>query len=43
MAGVDLHLHTTCSDGRLSPTQLVNLCAQRGLKVISVREAAKKR
>ena len=38
MAGVDLHLHTTYSDGRLSPTQLVNLCAQRGLKVISVSD-----
>ncbi len=23
---VDLHLHTTASDGRLSPTELVHLC-----------------
>ena len=35
---VDLHLHTTSSDGRLSPTELVKLCAARGLKVISVTD-----
>ena len=38
MAEVDLHLHTTHSDGRLSPTDLVNLCAERGLKVISISD-----
>ena len=38
MAEVDLHLHTTHSDGRLSPTELVRLCVQRGLKVISVSD-----
>ena len=38
MALVDLHLHTTFSDGRLTPTQLVRLCAQRGLEVISISD-----
>ena len=38
MAEVDLHLHTTFSDGTLSPTQLVRLCAQRGLNVIAITD-----
>ena len=38
MAEVDLHLHTTFSDGRLTPTQVVNLCAERGLKVVSISD-----
>ena len=38
MIEVDLHLHTTFSDGRLTPTQLVNLCAERGLKVICISD-----
>ncbi len=38
MVEVDLHLHTTFSDGRLSPTELVRLCADRGLKVISISD-----
>ena len=38
MTGVDLHLHTTYSDGRLTPTQLVRLCAKHGLKVISIAD-----
>lgn len=38
MAQVDLHLHTTHSDGTLSPSQLVRLCAERGLKVISISD-----
>ena len=37
-AAVDLHLHTTCSDGRLSPTELVRLCGERGLRVISISD-----
>jgi predicted metal-dependent phosphoesterase TrpH len=37
-AVVDLHLHTTASDGRLSPTQLVQLVAQQGLKVVSISD-----
>ncbi len=38
MIEVDLHLHTTFSDGRLTPTQLVRLCAERGLKVVCVSD-----
>ena len=38
MAEVDLHLHTTFSDGTLTPTQLVRMCAERGLKVVSVSD-----
>ena len=35
---VDLHLHTTFSDGTLTPTQLVSLCAERGLKTICISD-----
>lgn len=35
---IDLHLHTTASDGRLSPTALVALAAQSGLRVMSVTD-----
>ena len=38
MVQVDLHLHTTRSDGRLSPRQLVELAAERGLKVIALTD-----
>ena len=38
MVEVDLHLHTTFSDGRLTPTELVRLCNQRGLKVIAISD-----
>ncbi len=34
----DLHLHTTFSDGTLTPTQIVGLCAARGLKVICISD-----
>ena len=35
---VDLHLHTTNSDGRLTSTELIRLVAGQGLKVISVTD-----
>ena len=35
---VDLHLHTSYSDGVLSPKDLVNLCYKNGLKHISVTD-----
>ncbi len=35
---VDLHLHTTYSDGTLTPTELVDLCARKGLKVIAISD-----
>ena len=38
MAEIDLHLHTTQSDGRLTPTELITLVADRGLKVVAVTD-----
>ena len=38
MAEVDLHLHTTISDGRLTPPQLVELLVQRGLRVVAITD-----
>ena len=38
MIEADLHLHTTFSDGTLTPTQLITLCAERGLKVICISD-----
>ena len=38
MALVDLHLHTTASDGRLAPGELIELVAKRGLKAIAVTD-----
>lgn len=35
---VDLHLHTTASDGRLSPRQLVDLAVSRGLRIIAITD-----
>ena len=37
-AEVDLHLHTLASDGRLTPTQLVQLAARQGLRTISISD-----
>lgn len=38
MPVVDLHLHTTASDGRLQPAELIRLVARRGLKVVSIAD-----
>ncbi|WP_035572417.1 PHP domain-containing protein [Halomonas halocynthiae] len=35
---VDLHMHSTASDGRLSPAQLVELCQQRQLRSIALTD-----
>ena len=35
---VDLHLHTTASDGRLSPAELVRLVAGQGLRQVSISD-----
>jgi predicted metal-dependent phosphoesterase TrpH len=35
---IDLHLHTTASDGTLSPAQLVARAASTGLRIISVTD-----
>jgi len=34
----DLHCHTTCSDGSLSPEELVMLAVQKGLKGLSITD-----
>ena len=35
---IDLHLHTTASDGRLSPTEVVRLAAGQGLKQMTISD-----
>lgn len=35
---VDLHMHSTASDGALTPTELVKLCAARGLTHMSLTD-----
>lgn len=34
----DLHTHTTCSDGRLSPSELVTKAASRGIRVLAITD-----
>jgi len=36
--GVDLHMHSTASDGKLSPTELANLCHARGLTHVALTD-----
>jgi predicted metal-dependent phosphoesterase TrpH len=36
--GVDLHSHTTASDGALSPRELVRLAARHGVRVLAVTD-----
>jgi predicted metal-dependent phosphoesterase TrpH len=38
MALVDLHLHTTASDGCLTPSQLIHFVAHRGLKIVAITD-----
>lgn len=38
MAGVDLHTHTTASDGELAPRQLVREAARRGVRVLAITD-----
>ncbi|MBV9577729.1 MAG: PHP domain-containing protein, partial [Chloroflexi bacterium] len=35
---IDLHVHTTASDGRLSPTDVVAAAAERGLDAIAITD-----
>ncbi len=37
-AEVDLHLHTLASDGRLTPTELVQFAVRQGLKTIAISD-----
>ena len=36
--GIDLHNHTTASDGLLSPAELVDLASRRGIGVLGVTD-----
>ena len=38
MPKVDLHIHSTASDGRLSPAELVRKSAELGLSVIAIAD-----
>ena len=35
---VDLHIHSTASDGRLSPTEVIHKSAESGLTVIALAD-----
>ena len=35
---IDLHLHTTASDGSLSPSELVKMAVERGMEAISITD-----
>ena len=35
---IDLHLHSTCSDGTMSPSQLVHEAARRNIKAIAITD-----
>src|SRR5512132_2657481 len=37
-AVIDLHAHTTASDGSLTPTELVALARERGLRALGVTD-----
>ncbi len=37
-ATIDLHLHTLASDGRLTPTELIQLVIKQGLQTISITD-----
>jgi predicted metal-dependent phosphoesterase TrpH len=38
VATVDLHIHTTASDGKYSPSEIVNKAGQLGLRVIAITD-----
>jgi predicted metal-dependent phosphoesterase TrpH len=38
MPGIDLHAHTTASDGTLTPAQLVRLASEKGLEALAVTD-----
>ncbi|HZD81141.1 MAG TPA: PHP domain-containing protein [Actinomycetota bacterium] len=38
MSGIDLHSHTTRSDGTFTPTEVVNLAAELGLEMVGVTD-----
>jgi len=38
MTGVDLHIHTTASDGKHTPADIVRRAAGLGMKVIAISD-----
>ena len=38
MSRADLHCHSTSSDGRLTPTKLVDLAAERGVRIMALTD-----
>ena len=38
MLKADLHMHSTASDGQLSPTEVVRLASRSGLDVIALTD-----
>lgn len=38
MAGVDLHVHSTASDGKFSPTEIVRMAVAQGLTVMALTD-----
>ena len=38
MAYADLHIHSTASDGTLSPEEIVRLCVENGVGALSVTD-----
>jgi len=35
---IDLHIHSTCSDGRMTPEQIFDIARKRGLEAISITD-----
>ncbi|MGI6031471.1 MAG: PHP domain-containing protein [Eubacteriales bacterium] len=35
---IDLHVHTSCSDGDRTPEQLIDLCVESGVEVVSITD-----
>ena len=38
MGNVDLHLHTTASDGVMTPSEIVNMQKSKGLQAIAITD-----
>jgi predicted metal-dependent phosphoesterase TrpH len=38
MSRADLHTHSTASDGRLTPTELIDLAAGRGVQIMALTD-----
>jgi len=35
---IDLHIHTNCSDGLLSPEEVIDYCLKNGVKILSISD-----